>query len=126
MGSTKDDVVIKYVEFWNFTSQTGVIMSAAMLVCLLWLFVKCRKKSPEQSIFDVAMGSRGDFFKMFSRCSIFIICTIIVLAYLTSGEATMDHVFEQIPTHYIVYVFIFMAYDAFWEVVGQFTGVGRH
>ena len=38
----------------------------------------------------------------------------------------MSYVFERIPKYYFFYVFVFMAYDTFWEIAGSFNGVGRH
>ena len=47
---------------------------------------------------------------------------LISCAYVFGSEGMMNVVFNKMPNTYIVYIFLFMAYDAFWKVVGQFAG----
>lgn len=43
------------------------------------------------------------------------------IAYIFGSEGTMNAVFNKMPTLTMSTVFLFVAYDAVWKVVGQFA-----
>jgi len=53
---------------------------------------------------------------------VILISIIISSSYAFGSEALMKAIINKMPTPYLVYIFLFMAYDAFWKVVGQFYG----
>jgi hypothetical protein len=81
-----------------------------------------RRVNPELPFAEFATGHRSDFFQVFSRSGVILVCVAISSAYIFGSEGMMNAVFNKMPNVYIVYVFLFMAYDAFWKVVGQFCG----
>ena len=107
-------------------SSTGTIIGVSLIVCLAWLFYKFKKHNSEGApLIDLAINHKGDFFKLFSRVSIFIICTTLVSAKIFYDDDLMDAVFDRIPNFYVFYILAFAAYDTFWEILGQFGYVGR-
>ena len=81
-----------------------------------------RRVSPLLPFAEFAGEQRTNFFQLFSRTVVILVCAIITTAYIYGGEGLMNAVFIKIPNAYIIYVFLFMAYDAFWKVVAQFNG----
>jgi len=81
-----------------------------------------RRVNPPLPFAEFASGHRSDFFLVFSRSVVIFVSMLISCAYLFGSEGTMNAVFNKMPNTYIVYIFLFMAYDAFWKVVGQFAG----
>jgi len=86
------------------------------------LIVHRRRISPPLPFAEFAGEHRSDFFLVFSRTVVILVCVVISSAYIFGTEGLMNAVFNKMPNVYIVYVFLFMAYDAFWKVVGQFCG----
>jgi hypothetical protein len=107
---------------WAIASNSGVIVVIAFLVAVAWLIVHRRRVSPPLPFAEFAGGHRSDFFLVFSRSVVILVCAAISSAYIFGSEGLMNAVFNKMPNVYIVYVFLFMAYDAFWKVVGQFYG----
>jgi hypothetical protein len=99
-----------------------VIVVFAFCVASAWLLVHRRRVNPELPFAEFATGHRSDFFQVFSRSGVILVCVAISSAYIFGSEGMMNAVFNKMPNVYIVYVFLFMAYDAFWKVVGQFCG----
>jgi hypothetical protein len=116
------DQVLQLTGFWSVVSNSGIIVAIAFLVAVAWLLVHKRRASPVLPFADFASAHRSDFFLVFSRTVVILVCGVICSAYIFSSEALMRAVFNKMPSAYIVYVFLFMAYDAFWKVVGQFYG----
>jgi hypothetical protein len=108
--------------FWIVTSNSGVIVSIAFLVAVAWLMIHRRRASPLLPLAEFASGHRSDFFQVFSRSVVILISIIIFSSYAFGSEALMRAILGKTPTPYLVYIFLFMAYDAFWKVVGQFAG----
>jgi hypothetical protein len=108
--------------FWYFASNSGVIVSLAFLVAIAWLCVHRRRANTALSFAKFADENKTDFFQLFSRTVVILVCAVITSAYVYGGGGLMDAVFVKIPNAYIIYVFLFMAYDAFWKVVAQFNG----
>lgn len=108
--------------YWIVASNSGVIVSIAFLVAVAWLMTHRRRVSPTLPFAEFANGHRSDFFLVFSRSVVVLVSTVISSAYVFGSEGTMNAVFNKMPNTYIVYIFLFMAYDAFWKVVGQFAG----
>jgi amino acid permease len=111
---------------WLILSNVGFVAVLAFAACAAWLWWQCSARSNGETIFRVALARKTDFFKLFSRISIFIICLTVASAYMAHSEELMDQVFERIPNYYILYILLFVAYDTFWEIVAQLLGVDRH
>jgi hypothetical protein len=114
--------VVQLTGFWSVASNSGVIVVIALLVAIIWLFVHKRRVNPVLPFAEFAGAHRSDFFLVFSRTVVILVCAVICSSYILGSEGLMRAVFNKMPTVYIVYVFLFMAYDAFWKVVGQFYG----
>lgn len=107
---------------WPLATNSGVIVSIAFLVAVAWLLTHRRRISPPLPFAEFANGHRSDFFLVFSRSVVILVSLLISSAYVFGSEGMMNAVFNKMPNTYIVYIFLFMAYDAFWKVVGQFAG----
>jgi hypothetical protein len=114
--------VVQLTGLWSVASNSGIIVVIALLVAIAWLCVHRRRASPELPFAEFAGAHRSDFFQVFSRTVVILVCAVISSAYIFGSEGLMRAVFSKMPSVYIVYVFLFMAYDAFWKVVGQFYG----
>ena len=114
--------VVTLTGLWSLASNSGVIVVIAFWVAIAWLFVHRHRVSPPLPFSEFAGSHRSDFFLVFSRTVVILVCAVIVSAYIFGSEGLMNAVFNKMPNVYIVYVFLFMAYDAFWKVVGQFYG----
>jgi hypothetical protein len=108
--------------FWIFASNSGIIVSISFLVAVAWLLTHRRRASPPLPFPEFASGHRSDFFLVFSRSVVILVSLVISSAYIFGSEGLMNAVFNKMPNTYVVYIFLFMAYDAFWKVVGQFAG----
>ena len=108
--------------FWITASNSGVIVSISFIVAVAWLMTHRRRVNPPLPFAEFASGHRSDFFLVFSRSVVILVSTVISSAYVFGSEGMMNAVFSKMPNTYIVYIFLFMAYDAFWKVVGQFAG----
>jgi hypothetical protein len=107
---------------WILASNSGVIVSIALLVAIAWLMTHRRRVNPTLPFAEFANGHRSDFFLVFSRSVVILVSVVISSSYVFGSEGMMNAVFGKMPNTYIVYIFLFMAYDAFWKVVGQFSG----
>lgn len=107
---------------WPLATNSGVIVSIALLVAVAWLLTHRRRVNPPLPFAEFANGHRSDFFLVFSRSVVILVSMLISCAYVFGSEGMMNAVFNKMPNTYIVYIFLFMAYDAFWKVVGQFAG----
>jgi hypothetical protein len=114
--------VVELSGLWIVISNSGIIVSIAFLVAVAWLMVHRRRASPLLPLAEFANGHRSDFFQVFSRSVVILISIIIFSSYAFGSEALMRTILAKMPTPYLVYIFLFMAYDAFWKVVGQFAG----
>ena len=112
----------KLTGFWSVASNSGLIVVIALLVAIAWLCVHRRRVNPLLPFAEFAGEHRSNFFLVFSRTVVILVCAVISSAYMFGSDGLMNAVFIKMPNVYIVYVFLFMAYDAFWKVVGQFYG----
>jgi magnesium-transporting ATPase (P-type) len=108
--------------FWDIASNSGIIVSIAFLTAVAWLMTHRRRVNPTLPFAEFASGHRSDFFQVFSRSVVILISLVIASSYVFGSEVLMKTIFNKMPTPYLVYIFLFMAYDAFWKVVGQFNG----
>lgn len=117
---------IQLVEPWTTLSSARFIMAAAVLVSVFWLVWHFFSDKHDSSVSEYALQKKTEVAKMFSRTSVLLISICIASAYIGHSEEMMDAAFEAIPTYYILYILVFVAYDTFWEMFGKFTGsVGR-
>lgn len=107
---------------WIVACNSGVIVTISFFVAIAWLMTHRRRVNPLLPFAEFASGHRSDFFLVFSRTVVILVSVVISSSYVFGSEGTMNAVFNKMPNTYIVYIFLFMAYDAFWKVVGQFTG----
>jgi len=117
-----DSQSVAISSFWATTSNSGIIVSVAFLTAVAWLMTHRRRMRPTLPFAEFASGHRSDFFQVFSRSVVILISIIISSSYAFGSEALMKAIINKMPTPYLVYIFLFMAYDAFWKVVGQFYG----
>lgn len=107
---------------WAVASNSGVIVTIALITAIVWLLTHRRRADPTLPFAEFAHGHRADFFLVFSRSVVILVSIAISSSYVFGSEGMMNAVFHKMPNTYIVYIFLFMAYDAFWKVVSQFNG----
>lgn len=105
---------------WAFASNSGVIVVIAVLVATAWLCVHRKRVSPVLPFSEFANEHRSTFFLVFSRAAVVMVSGVISSAYIFGNAELMNAIFIKMPNAYVVYIFLFMAYDAFWKLVGQF------